>query len=294
MADSLMLALDKFKFSGDKPKLVLFSDSRQAAAKLAAGIEIDHYRDTVRAILLNSLDVKSDEKALLKKYWLSKNNLTIEEYSKLRLIANSNEYKEIFNEINFDGRSENQILLNYFSERNNIRIDRIEVNVINSLFKIGINPGGSGPSINDGWSKNYDFESQAFDLKNNGVHAQTLHQSILNSFRKELLITIFSHNKRSLESLIQGKIVSENNHPNPIISQFINSAIRIMGESWRIEGSFRNKADTFPKRLWKYARVVFNFKGWQFPNEIQDEVLKFLVHNKIIKSRDSRILTGMA
>lgn len=292
MADSLMLALDKFKLPGDKPKLVLFSDSRQAAAKLAAGIEIDHYRDTVRAILLNSLDIKSDEKALLKKYWLNRNDLTSNETSQLRLIANSNEYKVIFNEINFDGKLDNQILVNYFSERNNIRIDRIETNVINTLFGIGINPGGAGPSINDNWSRNYDFSSNTFELKNNGVHAQTLHLSILNSFRKELLITIFSHNKRSLESLIQGKIVSENSHPSPIISQFINSAIRIMGESWRIEGSFRNKADTFPKKLWKYARTVFNFKGWKFPNGIQEEVLDFLVNNKIIKSRDSRILTG--
>lgn len=292
MADSLMLTLDKFKLAGDKPKLVLFSDSRQAAAKLAAGIEIDHYRDTVRAILLNSLDVKSDEKELLKKYWLLRKDLTAEDNSKLRSIANSNEYKEIFNEINFDGRPDNKILLNYFSEKNNVRIDRIEVNVINSLFKIGINPGGSGPSVNEGWSKNYDFTTNTFELKNNGIHAQTLHQAILNSFRKELLITIFAHNKRSLESLVQGKIISEKIHPDPKIGEFINSAIRILGESWRIEGSFRNKGDTFPKKLWKYARAVFNFKGWKFPTEIQDVVLEFLVNNGIIRSHDSRILTG--
>ncbi len=292
MADSLMLALDKFKLAGDKPKLVLFSDSRQAAAKLAAGIEIDHYRDTVRAILLNSLDVKSDEKGLLQKYWLSRRELTVSENLKLRSIADSNEYREIFNEINFDGRTDNKVLLNYFSARNNVRIDRIQANVINSLFEIGINPGGSGPSINEDWSKNYDFKTNTFDLKNNGIHAQTLHQSILNSFRKELLITIFAHNKRSLESLVQGKIVSEQSHADKRIGEFINSAIRILGESWRIEGSFRNNGDTFPKKLWKYARTVFGFKGWKFPTEIQDAILDFLVNNEIIRSRDSRILTG--
>jgi ATP-dependent helicase YprA (DUF1998 family) len=35
-------------------KLVIFSDSRQDAAKLAAGMEIDHYRDMVRLLLIQS------------------------------------------------------------------------------------------------------------------------------------------------------------------------------------------------------------------------------------------------
>lgn len=37
-------------------KLVIFSDSRQDAAKLAAGMERDHYRDLVRMALIQSLD----------------------------------------------------------------------------------------------------------------------------------------------------------------------------------------------------------------------------------------------
>jgi DEAD/DEAH box helicase domain-containing protein len=42
---------------GNKPnrKLVIFSDSRQDAAKLAAGVERDHFRDMVRLALLEAL-----------------------------------------------------------------------------------------------------------------------------------------------------------------------------------------------------------------------------------------------
>ena len=71
----------------------------------------------------------------------------------------------------------------YFNAKNNIRIDRIEKNVINSLFSIGINPGGSAPSVNEGWSNNYDFESNNFVLKNNGIHAESLDRKIKNSFK---------------------------------------------------------------------------------------------------------------
>ena len=39
---------------GSSRKLVIFSDSRQDAAKLAAGMELDHYRDMVRLLLIQS------------------------------------------------------------------------------------------------------------------------------------------------------------------------------------------------------------------------------------------------
>src|SRR5690606_539291 len=37
-------------------KLVIFSDSRQDAAKLAAGMERDHYRDVLRMALIQALE----------------------------------------------------------------------------------------------------------------------------------------------------------------------------------------------------------------------------------------------
>ena len=37
-------------------KLLIFTDSRQDAAKLASGMEQDHYRDMVRILLLKALD----------------------------------------------------------------------------------------------------------------------------------------------------------------------------------------------------------------------------------------------
>ena len=35
-------------------KLVIFSDSRQDAAKLAAGMELDHFRDMVRVCMVDA------------------------------------------------------------------------------------------------------------------------------------------------------------------------------------------------------------------------------------------------
>jgi DEAD/DEAH box helicase domain-containing protein len=292
MADSIMLTLKKISKDNEAPKLVLFSDSRQAAAKLAAGIELDHYRDAIRAILLNSLEAKTEEKELLKKFWLNKEGITAEEKQKLKSIASSNEYTAIFNEINFDGSRDNEILLNYFNSKSSIRTDRIESNVMNGLFSIGINPGGSGPSVSQGWEKYYDFSINNFTPKDHGIQAQNLHTKIINSCKKEILITLFAHNKRSLESLVQGRIVSSRVHQDIKMNEFINSTIRILGESWRIEGSFRNNPNSWPKKFWKYARRVFNFNGYNIPNNVKDELTQFLADAEIIAGQDTRVLTG--
>lgn len=292
MADSLMLTLDKFSSYAGRPKLVLFSDSRQAAAKLAAGIELDHYRDTIRALLLNSLDLKSEEKELLKKYWLHGSQLTSLEKEKLRALNASNQYKDVFEQLLFDKDPNNEFLKHYFSARNSIKIERIETNVINGLFSIGINPGGAGPSLNGDWTQHYDFDHPTFILKNSSPAAEGLHRRIIESCKKEILITLFAHNKRSLESLIQGKIVAEQPHPDPRMNEFIISAIRLLGESWRIEGAFDNNINSLPKRLWEYARAVFNFRGFSFPSAAKEEFLDFLVNRNIIRSHESKVLTG--
>jgi hypothetical protein len=293
MADALMLALKKYGINEFQPKLVLFSDSRQAAAKLAAGIELDHYRDALRATLLNSLEAKSDEKEIIKKYY-SRIQLNPSERQIFHLFRNTEQYKEILNFINDYLQFGDNIpeIEHFFNSKNNVRIDRIEKSVINELFNAGLNPGGPAPSINENWINNYYFDRPNFQLKNEGVTAQDLDRKIKSSARKEILVTIFAHNKRSLESLCQGKITTEKPHSDNIMSEFINSAIRILGESWRIEGTYRNKSNGFPKKLWKYARTVFNFRGWNFPHEKKEVFLDYLSRNQIIISREQVILSG--
>jgi len=48
-------------------KLFVFSDSRQSAAKLSAGIELDHFRDVLRWSILHSLNGNNENVIFLKK-----------------------------------------------------------------------------------------------------------------------------------------------------------------------------------------------------------------------------------
>ncbi|WP_217601995.1 DEAD/DEAH box helicase [Chitinophaga sp. GbtcB8] len=296
MADSLMYAIKKFSTDSDKPKLVLFSDSRSAAAKLSAGIEIDHYRDTFRAILLNNLELRSGEKDILKKRFVSPETMTADEKGLYKQLRGSQTYKTIIEKIEdyrAFGDTEYVSEINEFlNAKNVVKVERIESDVINKLFELGINPGGPQPSINENWTKSFDFSQPVFSLLHEGVLERDLRIRILLAARKEILVTLFAHNKRSLESLVQGRIEAEAQHPNQIIREFINTTIRILGESWRIEGYYRNTADGFPMKMWRYARQVFKFSGWNFPEEIREDIVDFLARNGVIVSRTSILLTG--
>jgi hypothetical protein len=296
MADSLMYTIKKFSSEADKPKLVLFSDSRSAAAKLSAGIEIDHYRDTFRAILLNNLESKSGEKDILKKRFESRETMTPSEIGVYKQMRSSQAYKTIIEQIEdyhaFGGTENVSPIIDFLNAKNAIKIERIESDVVNKLFDLGINPGGPQPSINENWTKAFDFSQPVFALLHEGIIEKNLQNRILLAVRKEILVTLFAHNKRSLESLMQGRIEAEAHHPDQRFKEFIHTAIRILGESWRIEGYYRNQANGFPMKLWRYARRVFGFKGWKIPEDIYESILDFLVRNSIIVSRTSILLTG--
>lgn len=303
MADSLIRMIRLYFTDHPSPKVVLFSDSRSAAAKLSAGIEWDHYRDIMRAVLLNSLDSGSVEKDILKKYFYKesltafKASLTPEETRVFReVIPNHRIYSDIYRKIinyeMWEDEHDRMEIMQFFQNKNTVKLNSIENIVIDQLFQTGINPGGPSPSINQDWVKNYDFSGNTFSPIHEGAIEMTLHNSIIKAAKNEILINAFSHNKRSLESLVQGKIMASAHFGNERIQEFINACIRILGETWRIKGVFKESADGFPNKLWKYARKVLNFSRWDFPERELDGIIEFLCKNNIIDSKTNRLLTG--
>ncbi|MDP4217938.1 MAG: DEAD/DEAH box helicase [Bacteroidota bacterium] len=289
MADSLLRAIKHHSTDEDKPKLVLFSDSRQAAAKLAAGVEMDHYRDTVRAILLNNLHVRSEEKDLLERYWRDRGNLTTEELERVDELGESvPEYQAILYKIMMG--SAMAAVERYFTQKGKVRLDRIQSAVVNGLFEIGMNPGGPAPSLNAGWLENYDFDQPNFRLNKFGVVATDLHERIQGSCIREIMISLFAHNKRSMEALKQGHIVAEKMPTDPFLAEYLTSALRILGENWRIEGSNVRNPSSRPAKLEAYTKHVC--RRANRPIFSKDETIAILVESGTIRNRGTILLTG--
>jgi len=291
LADGLMRTMRE---NGDsKPKLVLFSDSRQAAAKLSAGIELDHYRDLLRQAVLSSLDSESDSSLLVKKYIeqgvSSKdfNSSELEDWKKLREDAY---YKDIISKIRDDkedGKLQN--FSNYIST-NSIGIEKIDLKVQSRLLKAGTSPAGPKPSIiqkND-WKSIYDWSTfTTIPLINQRQIG--LNNRISEELKREQLVTIFAHGKRSAESLAQGYVTTRVKHENPRFQQFIDSCIRLLGESWRIEGFDRKYRFTgWAKSVWKFARTVYNETYVSHP--MLDDLQEFLIQYRIIEGQSDKYL----
>lgn len=299
MADSLLRILRKG--DSDFAKLVLFSDSRQAAAKLSAGIELDHYKDTIRAVLYNQ--ISSDDKfslyALETLQGKAHTEDILNEIDEKR-VGNSS-YNKLIAKINRYLRSANQqpddyiSLVAEISKEGGVKFTDLIILIGDKLIDIGVNPGGPKHSITflnredgDKWFKGLDNESSPrFLFKPLYI---SLDRDIKDSLTYELLSSLYANGRRSFESLgigyVEAKIGNYYGFPNDLIQ----NSIKVMAESGLVLGS-PYSSKSFPKKLWKYWRIVLDFKGWGTPNDFKEAFESILLENKLTL-RDSNNLSG--
>jgi len=290
-ADSLMRML---KNQNEKAKLILFSDSRQGSAKLSAGIELDHYRDEIRLAMLNSLDSEAECLSYLKK-WRG----GIIEYKDIpENLRNGKLQEGYFEDIKNAIRSEKdgdvpRRDLNSELNAVNTDIEKIVDGVMEKLLSTGINPAGPFPSYEKygddlKWTKAVNWDNNSYLCENKPL--QVFYNAVRIKCRAELLTTAFGPNKRTFEQLGIGYFKAKNT--NGLDQEFIDSAIRILGESWRIYDTHRSYLPTgFPNRLWKYAKNVYG-ENKQGKHPKMDALKSALSISEIIKSNDDIALTG--
>ncbi|WP_367331264.1 DEAD/DEAH box helicase [Sphingobacterium multivorum] len=297
LADSLLRILKK----GDSnfAKLVLFSDSRQAAAKLSAGIELDHYKDTIRSILYNQ--ISSGDK--YSQYAMQRLEGVIHSEDIFDEIENEREvnisYNRLIRKIDqylrnpTDRASEYIPLVNEITKKTGIEFNSLIISIADKLIDKGINPGGPKHSISflnredgDKWFKGLDEESNyLFRFKN---QYRTLGEDIKDNLIYELLSSLFANGRRSFESLGIGFIRAKIDNNYGFSDELIQNSIKVMAESGLVVGSpYTSKS--FPKKLWKYWRVTLDFKGWGVPNDFKKAFESILLENEITLKNSNNI-----
>ena len=288
----------------DNTKVVLFSDSRQSAAKLSAGIELDHYRDVLRWAILRALKGNESSASFLKSIF-EKDPAAVTEDEKRRIseLGEDNTFKPFVDLLTWKWfglplTEERQRMLNdFFASTNAQRLDNIEDDVFSSLLALGINPAGPKPSafvnINAGyWYDLFDFDTLKAkpDL---GDYAYNFSDQIKRINRIEQLTSIFSNKKRSFEELRLGYLAPTTAIHDNQFYEYVCAVIRIMGEKKRIKGlpSKYHVADSFPNPIRKLTKAVFQCSGNPEINEKLEELRQFLRNNGIIDP-DRALLTG--
>ena len=265
IASALCREMPEMQNNRSTRKLVIFSDSRQDAAKLAAGMERDHFRDMIRLALIGALN----------NYWPQ-----FESYVRrtVSLIPNSLERLQAVNpQLHTDAskspQSRDEELWRKFQSAhqglalemmnwllgspsaNQDTLDRLmnmiveypgriplpELrNVVRDLIlSLGMNPGGTSYRLLQyrvereyhDWYKCYNWQGGSPQERTDLVQqAIRLLGQIDASLMSELMYALFPHVARTLESLGQGWVTYQlYGNPTDQVVQATDAVIRLLG-----------------------------------------------------------------
>lgn len=296
MADALVKIL---KYEGSNPKIVLFSDSRQSAAKLSAGIELDHYRDALRWAIINAIKINDEEVKLIRKFYEYPDSaLSDIEINKKKEYRKNEKYHKIIQLIRdkHDDYLESNEKRELESLMRNLTLSDLEGTldfVIQSLVSAGINPIGPKPSIsndNKAWYELFNLNTNRF--KNDLIDFDYRTQ-IRNINKTELLRSILSHKKRSFESMKLGYVTLKERNSDEIKTQLLDSIVRIMGERSRIVRVDSDWTRTnLPAQAGELIKKIYNIKDPIKVSKIKDEIIKELQTKGALARDGELLLTG--
>lgn len=299
LADSLIRSM---RNANEKnTKLVLFSDSRQSAAKLSAGIELDHYRDVLRWAILHSLNGNDKAVEILNKYRKG-SKLSNEEKDVFRSLNNTPTFREYIDYIR-DERDDLitddalEVLNEFLNSASGQNLNYIEDEVFKILLEQGINPAGPKPSVTGDnvagfWFELYDF-IQLKVKPGLSDNKKRFEEKIRTSNKTEQITSIFSNKKRSFEELKLGYLSPSKDIEDPIWKELACAAIRILGEKRKIKNILSRypATESFPRGIRNLIKFVFHISSNK-DVEQKIEVLREILRSRGIIDKHVVLLTG--
>lgn len=262
-------------------RLIVFSDSRQDAAKLASGIGIRHYQDLVRALFVEQLStvgsVPPDTIDLARAYVLDGRRDDAAKGARVLLmdkdITAYNALRNVWEDDPIDPVRESDALEPF---RKPLRLPIVQNRIGDELLAMGMNPGGPYPrssatSEKDHsrpWTTLYDWGGPRPTVRGNLDPAQRwLQQTIEHRASTEFYGALAGGAGRDIESLGLGWFaIDDDEHtvdtPGPL--GLARASLRLLILRRRIE-TLRGGSNAQPKFLRKYWTQVAKETGgdWQ-------------------------------
>ncbi|WP_045520648.1 DEAD/DEAH box helicase [Neobacillus niacini] len=294
MLDALMRELPM----DEKPKAVLFSDSRQDAAKLSAKIELNHYYHLLRHVVVKALNESNQGLRIYLKR-LQNQPLTVEEekvadnfweteYDKVRLL------EDYFSGRRLPNQKQTEVEKIIADANKPVQLKEIWWDIEKAFIKVGINPAGPEKKVSKYedvlWKNLYDWptlgQPTPLQINPNEENRKWLSDRIKEMLRENIIVNVlFSQRKRDLESLAIARLTVDidKDFTNKLgltseqWRQLVDSSIRILGGMRRYEENERRNHQVDPpanlKNYWKaiarsysinesdlvnYANEIFN------------------------------------
>lgn len=252
-------------------KAIVFTDSRQDAAKLSAGLGLRHYQDLLRQLLYSKLSEASDpavDLALAREY-LVDGNRTDECWEAVKRLRERdqvafNSLRDVWEGVPGTSADDEQRLASRFGRLPTV--GELANQLAKDLLSKGINPGGPHASLQQTrgkepqpWASLYDWGTVPPRPKaglSDPQHA--LLQDITDSLRKELLEGLFSGAGRDFESIGLGWLALDDDldpsdAPSTPATAQARAALRILASQRRFFGLRSGRTDPTPalRGLWR-------------------------------------------
>ncbi len=288
-------------------QMITFADSRDDAAEVAAGLELNHFRDIVRQLIIETLS--SDERSGF--------------FETLESAAGKSIRQEILSEdearVKADMESTDPLTWSSFYVAavskmanvpvpavDNARIDRFRASCSSTaiswaalvlglerrLLNLGINPAGpkfSGQVIqNYSWWQYYDpppgsrWEKAPPELINEGI--RTIRQELAGYIARSL----FDKAGRDIESIGLGVVgIQRTVDLSPLgidvdtADKILCNAIRILGQQKCFQGSNGNSRTNAPRALRVYIGKIANSLNIN-PDQLLNDIYLFLVNQQLL------------
>ncbi|WP_017584774.1 DEAD/DEAH box helicase [Nocardiopsis ganjiahuensis] len=300
-------------------KLIAFSDSRQDAAKLSAGIGLRHYQDMIRFALAEAVreqgDPAGDLELVLAVYQKDPGvDRELARSAHQRLMAR---HKEEILELAgiwsgkdpFADPSREEELVQRVTALPSLETQASLIEA--RLLKTGFNPGGPKASLqnddganNSSWTRLYDWPDD--DSASGQVvrpvpsvamsrDQDDLRRKIGESLTRELLDGLFASARRDFESLGLGWLCRSDDSGTAEGADLGNvlarASLRVLGQRKRFTG-MRDGADTPPaplRRFWKAAAEKHGMDAEQVQDLVEaswgDAVTEYLIHPERVSIR---------
>jgi DEAD/DEAH box helicase domain-containing protein len=262
---------------GDKAsQMIVFTDSRDDASDVAAGLELNHFRDLIRQLLFQllkdtgSLTVeKLREIALHHNQRIELNNADASLKQEL-MNDESGVWVPLINVANGRGIEEDhaqiQEYLNNQLKREVLQWPKLLKLIEKKLLELGVNPGGSWASLKSNnqvsWWEHFQAPRGAWEALDTTV-AEEFRSKLDRELSKHLAAALFDRGGRDLESMGLAYIKPQGDHSTALgmaqeaANGFLANVIRILGQKKYYEGSGKNRsAETVPAPLKAYIEKV--------------------------------------
>lgn len=284
-------------------KLVVFSDSRQDAAKLSAGMRFAHFRDALRQALAGALRSQGSG---VEAFWRLNNGevLSAEDQAaadafEARNVHDSRALTMAANPVTANRPSAMNRNLTWAELAQQIRqraaqgpfaITPLALDAAAQLLVLGMNPGGwssdalwTDPRDQAGhWKELYEWPRGGVpgERPRNMLTAERQQhlRSIHGHAEEEIMDIVFASGRRSLESLRLAYVTTDRAArpaPDAIIQQAADGVIRILGSRRKLASKNGNSSQTMPGYIREYLEAVAVRNGRQ-PGDLQRDVVDYL------------------